>query len=170
MANLAVPYRHSRLSAVKVAGDPDNPFRFDDNATADELRAEIMKRLEILASAGLIDLQALPAPAGGIANQRPSASINRVPTGMKSSSRTLPISATQRDLFVSNSAGVDQCQSRGMKPSPQVDEDYRQAAAMANLAVPYRHLRLSAVKVAGDPDIRFVSTTMPRPMNYARRL
>ena len=46
MANLAVPYRHSRLSAVKVAGDPDNPFRFDDNATADELRAEIMKRLE----------------------------------------------------------------------------------------------------------------------------
>ena len=62
MANLAVPYRHSRLSAVKVAGDPDNPFRFDDNATADELRAEIMKRLEILASAGLIDLQALPAP------------------------------------------------------------------------------------------------------------
>ena len=31
----------------------------------DELRAELMKRLEILRSAGLIDLQALPAPDGG---------------------------------------------------------------------------------------------------------
>jgi len=38
-------------------------------ATADELRAEIMKRLEILTSAGLIDLQALPARMVGIANQ-----------------------------------------------------------------------------------------------------
>jgi hypothetical protein len=40
MANLAAPYRHSRLSAVKLAGDPNNPVRFKDDATADELRAE----------------------------------------------------------------------------------------------------------------------------------
>jgi hypothetical protein len=58
---------YARLSAVKVAGDPSNPARFKDDATADELRAEIMKRIEILTSAGLIDLQALPAPKGGIA-------------------------------------------------------------------------------------------------------
>ena len=47
---------------MKVAGDPNNPVRFKDDATADELRAELMKRLEILTSAGLIDLEALPAP------------------------------------------------------------------------------------------------------------
>ena len=40
-----------------------------DDATADELRADIMKRLKILVSAGLIDLKALPVPGSGIANQ-----------------------------------------------------------------------------------------------------
>jgi hypothetical protein len=54
---------------------------FRDDATADELRAEIMKRIAILQDAGLIDLQALPAPAGGTANQRPPASINRGANG-----------------------------------------------------------------------------------------
>jgi hypothetical protein len=69
VAEKVAPYRHARLSAVKLAGDPNNPARFKDDATADELRGEIMKRLEILTSAGLIDLQALPAPKGAIANQ-----------------------------------------------------------------------------------------------------
>jgi len=69
IAEKIAPYRHARLSAVKLAGDPNSPIRFKDDATADELRAEIMKRLEILTSAGLIDLAALPAPKGGIANQ-----------------------------------------------------------------------------------------------------
>ena len=69
MANLAVPYRHSRLSAVKLAGDPNNAVRFKDDATADELRAELMKRLRLLVSAGLIDLKALPLPDAGIAHQ-----------------------------------------------------------------------------------------------------
>jgi hypothetical protein len=48
------------LSAVKLAGDPNNPARFKDDATADELREEVMRRL---------DLKALPVPKGGIANQ-----------------------------------------------------------------------------------------------------
>jgi hypothetical protein len=83
LAALAAPYRHARLSAVKLAGDQSNPLPFRDDATADELRAELMKRLEILTSAGLIDLAALPAPdhEGGIANQPPSASINRSANG-----------------------------------------------------------------------------------------
>jgi hypothetical protein len=55
---------------VKLAGDPNNPVHFRDDATTDELRAEIMKRLEILTSAGLIDLQALPAPSDGIVKRR----------------------------------------------------------------------------------------------------
>ena len=62
LAALVAPYRHARLSAVKLAGDPNNPVRFKDDASADEIRAEIMKRLAVLTSAGLIDLEALPAP------------------------------------------------------------------------------------------------------------
>jgi hypothetical protein len=54
---------------MKLAGDQNSPVRFKDDATADELPAEIMKRLKILVSAGLIDLKALPGPDGGIANQ-----------------------------------------------------------------------------------------------------
>lgn len=33
-----------------------------DNATADELLAEIMRRLAVLRDHGMIDLEALPAP------------------------------------------------------------------------------------------------------------
>jgi hypothetical protein len=69
IAEKIAPYRHARLSAVKLAGDPNNPARFKDDATADELRAEVMRRLMVLQEAGAIDLQALPVPKGGIANQ-----------------------------------------------------------------------------------------------------
>jgi len=81
MAFVAQRRSSSRLSAVKLAATEANPAPFKDDATADELRAEIMKRLEILTSAGLIDLQALPAPGGGTANQPPPASINRGTNG-----------------------------------------------------------------------------------------
>jgi hypothetical protein len=68
IAEKIAPYRHARLSAVKLAGDPNNPARFKDDATADELRAEVMRRLGILAEAGVIDLQALPVPKRKMAN------------------------------------------------------------------------------------------------------
>jgi hypothetical protein len=48
LAAMVAPYRHARLSAVKLAGDPNNPARFKDDATADELRAELMKRIVTL--------------------------------------------------------------------------------------------------------------------------
>ena len=48
LASLVAPYRHQRLSAVKLAGDPNNPARFKDDATAAELREEIMRRLGVL--------------------------------------------------------------------------------------------------------------------------
>jgi hypothetical protein len=54
---------------VKLAGDPNNPVRFKDDATADELREEVMRRLRVLHEAGAIDLRALPVPKGGIANE-----------------------------------------------------------------------------------------------------
>jgi hypothetical protein len=69
LAALAVPFKHARLAATRILGDPNSPVDIKDNATADELRAEIMKRIEILVSAGLIDLKALPMLDGGIANQ-----------------------------------------------------------------------------------------------------
>ena len=69
IAEKIAPYRHARLSAMKLAGDPKNPARFKDDSTADELRAEVMRRLMVLQEAGAIDLQALPVPKGGIANQ-----------------------------------------------------------------------------------------------------
>ena len=69
LAALVAPYRHARLSAMKLAGDPNSPVRFKDDASAAELREEIMRRIVVLHEAGLIDLKALPLPNGGIANQ-----------------------------------------------------------------------------------------------------
>jgi hypothetical protein len=54
---------------MKLAGDPNNPLRIKDDASADELRAELMKHLRRLIDGGVIDLEALPVPNSGIANQ-----------------------------------------------------------------------------------------------------
>jgi len=43
IAEKIAPYRHTRLSAVKLAGDPNNPARFKNDASIEELRAEVMK-------------------------------------------------------------------------------------------------------------------------------
>jgi hypothetical protein len=77
VAEKVAPYRHARLSAVKLAGDPNSPVRFKDDATADELRDEIMRRLSALQQAGVLDLEALPAPDGEKRVSRSPASINR---------------------------------------------------------------------------------------------
>jgi|SRR5271156_2340050 len=69
VAEKVAPYRHARLSAIKLAGDPNSPARFKENATADEMRAVIMKHIARLSDAGVIDLKALPAPDGEIAHQ-----------------------------------------------------------------------------------------------------
>jgi hypothetical protein len=68
LAALAAPYRHARLSAMKLAGDPNNPARIRDDASLEELRAEMHKHLNILIEGGLIDLEALPLPKRGIPN------------------------------------------------------------------------------------------------------
>jgi hypothetical protein len=64
LAALAAPYRHARLSAMKLAGDPNNPVRFRDDA-------ETMRRIAEMRDAGIIDLTALPPPNGGIGNRPP---------------------------------------------------------------------------------------------------
>jgi hypothetical protein len=43
-------------------GLTETRIRFKNDATADELREEIMRRLEVLTEAGILDLTALPAP------------------------------------------------------------------------------------------------------------
>jgi hypothetical protein len=62
LAALAAPYRHAKLNAVKLTGDPNNPMRIRDDATADELRAEIMKHLKVLGEGGTIDPEELSTP------------------------------------------------------------------------------------------------------------
>jgi hypothetical protein len=61
IAGMAAPYRRARLSAIKVAGDPSNPMQFKDDATAEELRAEIVRRLNILQKAGILELKPVAA-------------------------------------------------------------------------------------------------------------
>ena len=45
LAALVAPYRHAQLSAMKLAGDPNNSAPFKDGASVDELREEIMQDL-----------------------------------------------------------------------------------------------------------------------------
>jgi hypothetical protein len=66
LASLAAPYRHARLSAMKLAGDPNNPVRIHDNASLDELRQLVKMHYERLAP--VLDLESLMPPADGMAN------------------------------------------------------------------------------------------------------
>jgi hypothetical protein len=63
LAALAAPYRHARLSAVKHIDQADTIDGISANATTEELRAEIAKRIVMLAEKGYVDLEALPRPA-----------------------------------------------------------------------------------------------------------
>ena len=44
---------------MKLAGDPNNPLHIRDDATADEVRAEIMRHIGILVQGGILDLEEL---------------------------------------------------------------------------------------------------------------
>jgi hypothetical protein len=107
---------------VPPAQQENNPLPFRDDATADEPRAELMKRLEILTSAGLIDLQALPAPSDGIV-KRPKRSVDHAAGSNFNTILSAKIGATPANASVSNSAGVNQCQSRRMKYSRRFQEN-----------------------------------------------
>jgi len=69
LAALVAPYRHARLSAVKLAGDPNNPVRMiPDDLSSDELRAEVNKHIVRLHEAGVLDIEALLASKNRMAN------------------------------------------------------------------------------------------------------
>ena len=63
-ASWAAPYRHARLSAVKhidhQGGDTIDGIRPD--ASPEELRAALTKRIRQLIDEGYVDLEALPPP------------------------------------------------------------------------------------------------------------
>lgn len=61
IAEKIAPYRHARLSAIKLAGDPTNPLRVKGDATRDELMEEIRHHLGVLIDSGVLDLEALMA-------------------------------------------------------------------------------------------------------------
>ena len=65
LAALAAPYRHARLSAVKHLEQADSIDGISANATPEELRAEIAKRVRQLIDKGYVDLEALPPTANG---------------------------------------------------------------------------------------------------------
>jgi hypothetical protein len=67
IAEKIAPYRHARLSAVKLAGDPTNPVRIHDDASLDELRELVKLHYERLAP--VLDLEVIGAPADGMAKQ-----------------------------------------------------------------------------------------------------
>src|SRR6185437_13957383 len=64
-AERVAPFRHPKLGAVKLAGDVNNPLRMLDTASKDELKAEIVRHLKILAP--VLDLEPLIALANGSA-------------------------------------------------------------------------------------------------------
>ena len=61
-AERVAPFRHPKLAAMKLAGGPSNPLRMMDNATAEELKAEIVKHLRILAP--VLELDTIPELRG----------------------------------------------------------------------------------------------------------
>ena len=63
------PYRHPRLSAVKLNKDPVDPA-LRQEASLEKLKAEMLKHWERLAP--VLDLEALIAPSDGIANREVS--------------------------------------------------------------------------------------------------
>jgi hypothetical protein len=70
-ASIAAPYRHARLSAVKHIDNADTIDGISANATPEELRAEIAKRIALLRDKGYVDLDALPAPSGDVTAPEP---------------------------------------------------------------------------------------------------
>ena len=58
LAAMVAPYRHARLSAMKLAGDPNAPKDLEDSASLEELKAMVEFHLERVAP--VLDLEVIP--------------------------------------------------------------------------------------------------------------
>jgi hypothetical protein len=65
LASLAAPYRHPRLGAMKLAGDPNAQKDIEDGATLEELKKIVEFHLERIAP--VLDIKVIPKAR--IANQ-----------------------------------------------------------------------------------------------------
>ncbi len=72
IAAMIAPYRHARLSAMKLAGDPNEPL-IPDNMTLEQLRADIVAEVGRLGH--ILELDAVREPQG-IENRIPVGSVN----------------------------------------------------------------------------------------------
>ena len=61
-ASITAAYRHPKLSAVKHVEQTDSIDGIRSDASPEELRAEIAKRVALLRDRGYMDLDALPPP------------------------------------------------------------------------------------------------------------
>ncbi len=61
IAAMIAPYRHARLSAMKLAGDPNEPL-IPENMTMEQLRADIVA--EVARLGHILDLDAVREPQG----------------------------------------------------------------------------------------------------------
>jgi hypothetical protein len=80
-AERVAPFRHPKLGAVKLAGDVNNPLRMLDTASKDELKAEIVRHLKILAP--VLELDAVPELRGLAAQADESADLAQGTAGMR---------------------------------------------------------------------------------------
>jgi hypothetical protein len=94
LASLAAPYRHARLSAMKLAGDPNATKEPGDDASLEELKRIVEFHLERIAP--VLDLQVLPLSGNGTE-----------PEGVGGSE-----SGGARRQRARNEAGEPQCQRR----------------------------------------------------------
>ena len=86
-AEKVAPYRHPKLGAVKLAGDMNNPLRMLDTATKDELKAEIVRHLKILAP--VLELDAVPELRGLAAPADESADLAQGAAGIRRGRRII---------------------------------------------------------------------------------
>jgi hypothetical protein len=64
------PYRHLCMSSMKLVADLNDTDKIGDDVTAEELRAQIMRRLVEMNESGIINLQALPPTVVWIADSK----------------------------------------------------------------------------------------------------
>ena len=86
-AERVAPFRHPKLGAVKLAGDVNNPLRMLDTASKDELKAEIVRHLKILAP--VLELDAVPELRGLAAPADESADLAEGAAGIRRGRRII---------------------------------------------------------------------------------
>ena len=146
LAALVAPYRHARLSAMKLAGDPNNPVRI---RAVSGRSADLLEPFPARETAAFV----VEIRKYVVRNKRTPLKEAEQHVGSKYVDQVLDalyvLEKTMRHFFIraemGKNAGRDQS---------EVDADYKKAAAFLGSVggTISRHARLSAMKLAGDPN------------------